>query len=67
MLTKEIFFLFRHRSVVVMDATSQGNAVVVVFEWGDYKYVGKNDAAGEVSRLTPLRSIATSLCILSAS
>jgi hypothetical protein len=32
-----------------MDPTSVGNAVVVVFEWNDLKYVGKKDANGEVS------------------
>ncbi|KAF9091100.1 hypothetical protein BGX23_005492 [Mortierella sp. AD031] len=32
---------------VVMDARSVGNAVVVVFEWTDLKYVGKEDADGQ--------------------
>ncbi|KAF9365715.1 hypothetical protein BGX34_008737 [Mortierella sp. NVP85] len=31
---------------VVMSGSSKGNAVVVAFEWGDYKYVGKKDADG---------------------
>ncbi|KAF9582303.1 hypothetical protein BGW38_000387 [Lunasporangiospora selenospora] len=32
---------------VVMDRQSTGNAVVVVFEWGDHKYVGKIDPTDE--------------------
>jgi hypothetical protein len=34
-----------------MDQTSVGNAIVVVFEWNDLKYIGKEDADGEVGAL----------------
>ncbi|KAF9920950.1 hypothetical protein FBU30_009062 [Linnemannia zychae] len=32
---------------VVMDQSSKGHAVVVVFEWNDLKYIGKRDANDE--------------------
>lgn len=34
-----------------MDLESVGNAVAVVFEWNDLKYIGKEDKDGEVGAL----------------
>lgn len=49
MLTIKQFFWLILRHIVVMNKSSQGNAVVVVFEWNDKDLIGKRDnETGEV-------------------
>ncbi|KAG0301212.1 hypothetical protein BGZ97_002872, partial [Linnemannia gamsii] len=47
---------------VVMDQTSVGNAIVVVFEWNDLKYIGKEDADGEKKYVCDIMAQKEGLC-----
>ncbi|KAF9911269.1 hypothetical protein EC991_004167 [Linnemannia zychae] len=47
---------------VVMDPKSTGNAVVVVFEWNDLKYIGKEDADGERVYVCDSEAVKAGLC-----
>ncbi|KAG0045444.1 hypothetical protein BGZ83_009343 [Gryganskiella cystojenkinii] len=45
-----------------MDPESTGHAVVVVFEWDDYKYVGKKDGDGEKIYVCDSVALKAGLC-----
>ncbi|KAG0000727.1 hypothetical protein BGZ65_004114, partial [Modicella reniformis] len=47
---------------VVMDKDSTGNAVVVIFEWGDYKYLGKKDETGRPMFICDTSALKAGIC-----